>query len=365
MSKSSKYDYRGKRYITLVRVSDDSSDNSSIDAQIKLLRDHAAGLGMVHVDNKVLSGVTGSMPGKRVDLSELIERKRKDNDFDVLLVQRLDRLTRGGSNHGFWVEQELQRAGIHLLVTSDDIPEGSYSSLIKVAKYEAAREQAKSISQRSTQGYQLALEQGRVITSSHTPYGCHRLYLSPEGTPLFIIRDLRDGRQLKLDPDTRAVIDTYGQIGGGSKGHYRKQKQEKVLLVPGDASEIDTLRTIFDLHYRQGWGGKKIADELNRSSIPAPQGRGWSQRQVEVIYHNEVYTGRSVGNRTSTAIYHRRSPNAPQPADLDPSILATRRTIPVTLRPPEEWFVIEQPLLKDLLGDETLRQLAIEGQDRY
>src|SRR4051812_38336130 len=89
----------------------------------------------------------------------------------------------------------------------------------RYAKYEAAREQAFSISQRSTQGYQLALEEGRVTTSPHTPYACWRLYLTADNKPLHAIRDLRNGRQQKLDPVTHAVIDTYGQIGGGSKGH--------------------------------------------------------------------------------------------------------------------------------------------------
>lgn len=362
---NSTYNYTGKRYIALVRASDAKEGTTSTQAQLAMLHEKAASLKMLHVDDVVLDGVSGSMPGKRADMAALIERKHKHNDFDVLLVQRLDRLTRGGSDHGFWFEHELKRAGIHLYVVGDDIPEGRYASLIKVAKYEAAREQAFGISQRSTQGYQLALEEGRVTTSSHTPYACYRLYLTADGKPLHVIRDLRDGRQLKLDPATLAVIDTYGQVGGGSKGHYRKQKHEKVLLVPGDADEIAVIRTIFDLHFRQGWGGKRIADHLNRQGVSSPCGKAWSQRQVEVLYHNEVYTGRSVANRTSTAIYHRRSPSMPQPTHLDPAVHATAKTIPVTLRPPSEWFVTEQPLLNDLLGDETLRQLAIEGQDRY
>src|SRR4051812_37416545 len=87
--------------------------------------------------------------------------------------------------------------------------------LIKVAKYEAAQEQAFSISQRSAQGSQLALEDGRNITSSHTPYGCWRLYLTTDSKASHIICDLRDGRQQKLHPQTLAVIDTYGQIGAG------------------------------------------------------------------------------------------------------------------------------------------------------
>ena len=359
------YNYTGKRYIALVRASDTTEGTTSTQAQLAMLHEKAASLKMVPAGEVVLDGVTGSMPGKRQDMTNLIQRKLKDNDFDVLVVQRLDRLTRGGSVHGFWFEHELQRAGIHLYIVGDDVPEGRYASLIKVAKYEAAREQAFSISQRSTQGYQLALEEGRVTTSSHTPYACWRLYLTADGKPLHIIRDLRDGRQQKLDPNTHAVIDTVGQIGGGSKGHYRKQKHEKVLLMAGDAEDIAVIRVIFDLHFRQGWGGKRIADHLNRQSIPSPCGKQWSQRQVEVLYNNEVYTGRSVANRTSAGIYHQRNHATPKPTNLDPAIHATAKTIPVQLRPADEWFVADQPLLKDLLGDEQLRALAIEGQDRY
>ncbi len=50
--------------------------------------------------------------------------------------------TRLAVTDGFWFEYECERAGIHLLIVGDDIPEGRYSPLIKVAKYEAAREQA-------------------------------------------------------------------------------------------------------------------------------------------------------------------------------------------------------------------------------
>lgn len=357
--------YRGKRYIALARASSDADGTTSTEAQIALLHEHAKSRGMVFVDEIVLDGVTGSLPGKRGDLTALIQRKAHKNDFDVLVVQRLDRLTRSGSDHGFWIEHECKRAGIELLVVGDDIPDGRYASLIKVAKYEAAREQAFSISQRSTQGYQLALEQSRVATSSRTPYACWRLYLTSDGKPLHLIRDLRDGRQQKLDPNAHAVIDTYGKVGNGAKGHYRKQKDEKVLIVPGDPERVAVVRTIFDLHFRQGWGGKRIADHLNRRGVPSPHGRQWSQHQVEVIYQQEVYTGRSVGNRVSSAIYHRRRKDAPQQVDLDPAVHATAKTLPVHLRPPSEWFVQEQPLMMPFLGDEQLRQLAIEGQDRH
>jgi hypothetical protein len=356
-------DWEGKRYICSVRASDSGQAESSTDAQLAMLNAKAEELGMVYVDKVVLEGVTGSMPGRREDLLALIERKKTVNDFDVLVLQRIDRLTRGGADHGFWFEHECKRAGIALLFVGDDIPEGRYASLIKVAKYEAAQEQAFSISQRSTQGAQLALEQGRNVTSSHTPYACWRLYLNSEGKPSHIIRDLKDGRQEKLDAKTHAVIDTYGQVGGGGKGHYHKQKGEKVLLMPGDPDKVQVVREIYRLHFLEGWGGKRIADLLNAKGIPSPQGKQWSQHQVEVIYEQEVYTGRSVGNRTSSAIYHERQSNAPKAVNLDPAVAATAKNIPVRHRPREEWFVQNQPLMAKFLEPEV-RKLAMAEHEK-
>ncbi|HEY1686050.1 MAG TPA: recombinase family protein [Tepidisphaeraceae bacterium] len=356
------FNYMGKRYISMVRASH-LSDELSTDAQLQLLHNGVKDKAMVHVGDIVLDGVTGSLPGKREDLEKLLERKKRSNDFDVLVIQRLDRLTRGGSGHGFWFEHECQRAGIHLLFVGDDIPQGKYANLIKVAKYEAAQEQAFSISQRSTQGSQFALEQGRNITSSHTPYGCWRLYLNAEGTPTHIIRDLRDGRQQKLHPQTHEVIDTLGEVGRGSRGHYRKQKTEKVLLIEGDKAEANIVREIFHLHFIEGMGGKRIADVLNRRGIPSSQGKQWSQRQVEVIYDQEAYTGRSIGNRSSSAIYHERQSKTPKNVDLDPQILATAKRIAPRQRPMEEWFIQEQPYLKGFLSEEV-RKLAIAEHEK-
>ena len=317
-----------KRYICLVRASDASEGTSSTEAQLTYLKEYAQRMGMIFVDEVVLNSVTGSLPGKRPDLQGLLDRKREKNDFDFVLVQRLDRLTRGGSDHGFWIEHECKKVGLRIIFVGDDIPDGRYANLIKVAKYESAQEQAFSISQRSTQGAQMALEEGRNITSSHTPFGCWRLYLTADGTMSHVIVDLRDGRQQKLHPKTMEVIDTYGQIGGGGKGHYRKQKNEEVLLISGSADEAATVREIFDLHFRQGYGGKRIADVLNRRGVLSPQGKSWSQHQVEVIYENEVYTGRSVGNRTTSAIYHERFANAPKRVELDVETRATAKNIP-------------------------------------
>ena len=352
----------GKRYINLVRCSTDQQAETSIPAQLELLNIFAATMGMTRVDDIVLDGVSGSKPGNRDDIQKLIARKQTKNDFDVLLVQTEDRLTRGGAEHGMWIQQELIRNGIQIVFACSDAPDGPYANIIRVMKHDAAQQTAISTSLRSSQGYQRALESRNVATSTHSPYGIHRLYCSADDKPLFLIRDNKDGTQDQLDPETRAILRTYGTVGGKATEHYRKQKSEKVYLVPGELEQIEIVQLIFQRRYIEGIGGVRIAKELNGKSISAPMGGPWTQRQVDVIFENEVYTGISVGNRTASGRFYQRSKGSPQKVELDPTILATKRTIPQRLRPPEEWIRQNQPYLKDYLS-EPLRGIAAERID--
>ena len=77
----------GKRYINLVRCSTDQQTDTSIPAQLDLLNGFAA-RGMIHIDDIVLDGVSGSKPGNRGDVPELIARKiQKEMTSEVLLVR--------------------------------------------------------------------------------------------------------------------------------------------------------------------------------------------------------------------------------------------------------------------------------------
>ena len=352
----------GKRCVVMLRCSTDQQTETSIPAQRELLADFARTHGMSIVGEINLEGVSGSKPGNRPDLQELTNRKEIANDFEVLLVQTEDRLTRSGSGHAIWIQEELQQRGIQIVYASSDTPEGQFSNTIRALKADAALETVKSTSLRSTQGYQRALESRNVATSTHSPYGTHRLYCSADDKPLFIIRDNKDGTQDQLDPTTRAVLRTYGTVGGKPTEHYHKQKSEKVYLVPGGPEEIQVVRLIYQRRYIEGVGGLRIAKELNAKSIPASMGGRWTQRQVDVISENEAYTGVSVANRTASGRFYQRAKGSPQKVELDPMIMVTKRTLPVRLRPPEEWVRQDQPYLKDYLA-EPLRSIAAERID--
>jgi len=348
----------GKRYICEVRCSTDGQSDTSIPAQLEEL--HKIGQlcgGIPAGDDVVLPALSGSKPGNRKDIQQTIQRKAEKNDFEVVLSLVEDRFTRSGAEHGFWAQHEMLRAGIYLVQVKSDIPDGPHAPMLRTWKYESARETAKNTSLRSTMGYQRALENGNVITSSHTNYGTYRLYLNADGRPLHIIKDMRDGTQQKLHCETREVIEIYGVVGGKARGHFRKQKSDRVLLVPGDPQEVATINRIFQRRYLDGWGGRRIANELNDEGITAPMGKRWTQRQVDCIAENLIYTGCGVAGLSSSAVFYMRSKDGPTPVQIDPVVLATKANLPVNLRPPEEWTFQEQRYLKDLLP-QPLRDIA-------
>ena len=106
----------------MLRCSTDQQTETSIPAQRELLADFARTHGMSIVGEINLEGVSGSKPGNRPDLQELTNRKEIANDFEVLLVQTEDRLTRSGSGHTIWIQEELRRRGIQIVYASSDTP---------------------------------------------------------------------------------------------------------------------------------------------------------------------------------------------------------------------------------------------------
>jgi hypoxanthine-guanine phosphoribosyltransferase len=76
----------GKRGICLVRASN-FGEGTSTEAQIAMLHDGAQQRGAVIVDDIILDGMTGSLPGRREDLKALLDRKRTNNDFEVQQIE--------------------------------------------------------------------------------------------------------------------------------------------------------------------------------------------------------------------------------------------------------------------------------------
>ena len=93
---------QGKRFIALARCSSPGQVDTSIDEQLRLIENFGRENGMRCVD-RITLGVTGSVPGARTDLDELVRRKKEQDDFDVVLIQDATRLTRSGPQHAMHV----------------------------------------------------------------------------------------------------------------------------------------------------------------------------------------------------------------------------------------------------------------------
>jgi ElaB/YqjD/DUF883 family membrane-anchored ribosome-binding protein len=348
--------------VCLVRCSTAEQADTSIPDQIKLLKAFGQQHGMVFVDQVVVSGVTGSVPGARTDIDQIIHRKQSKNDFDVLLVQDVSRLTRAGAEHGMKLKYDLAVAGIEVIFASEGIPTGDHGGIVETVGFYAAQQYVKSLSFATTRGAMSSLERGRVPHCLRPPYGVDRMFVSMDGKPLHIIRNLPDGTQVQLDPNTMAVIQTFGVNEKGKPQHYRMQPNERVVLVPGDPERVAAILHIYGRHLNDGWKGFRIARELDEMGIRSETGSPWSVTSINYILANPVYTGRGIANRFTAAVYHKRSPNAPTKVESSRQTLAHRKRPPQNVRPKSEWMEIEHPLLKDMLGD--LRGRAIKDHEQ-
>ena len=248
MNENDRNGLEGKRYICLVRCSTNEQEDTSIPDQLRVLHDYGQKHGMVHAgdDEKLqLGGVSGSNPGTRLDIEQIIERKRTLNDFDILLVLDISRLTRGGVEHGGKIEFDLAAAGIKIVFASGQLPDGEYAGIIKSVGYYAAQEFAKNVSAAVARGQMSAISEGRQTYCLRPPFAVDRLYVSLDGRPLHIVRNLCNGTQQRLDPKTLAVLQTYPKpIKGQPPIRYRKQAGEHIDLIPGARVRPDRARHV-------------------------------------------------------------------------------------------------------------------------
>ncbi len=271
-------------------------------------------------------------------------------------------MTRAGAEHGMKLKYDLAAAGIDVIFAAEGIPDGDHGEIVETVGFYAARQYVKSLSFATTRGMMSSLERGRTVHCLRPPYGVDRLYVSLDGKPLHIIRNLPDGTQVQLHPETYAVIQTFGINAKGKPQHYRMQPNERVMLVPGDPDRVVAVRRIYRRYLIDGWKGFRIARELDGMGIRSESGKPWCVTTINYILANPVYTGRGIANRFTSAVYHKRSKNAPTKVQSSRQALAKRKKPPQHVRPQSEWLEVEHPLLKDYLGD--LRDRAVAAHDQ-
>lgn len=351
-----KKNLQGKRYIALARCSSPGQVDTSIDEQLRLIEHFGRAQGMSCVD-RITLGITGSVPGARSDIDELIRRKKEDDDFDVVVVQDATRLTRSGPAHGMHILFELRSVGADVVSVKEDLPDGDMGDVMRTLQYYSAKQQADGIAFASTRGAGASLYMGKTAHCKAPPFGIDRLYCSEDGTPKHIIRNLPDGTQVKLNPEGGEILERFGRNQKtGVPAHYLKQKTEQIRLVPGDLEHVRIVRVIFEHHLRDGWGYFRIAQNLNDQGIPSPRGGQWSIATVRSILCNSVYLGIGIANLATTGIYYQRSADGPVKSTVELKDLMEGRPAR-RIRPRTEWVERPEPALDGLL-DPSLKTAA-------
>lgn len=106
---------RGRRYIAYARCASSEGAPAKLQAQIRWIRRFGDGLGMHCVAEVRLAGVSGVSPPLRDDLRDLLQRKRRRNDFDMLVMEDYARLTRTGLAGGEEIEAKFAELNVEIV----------------------------------------------------------------------------------------------------------------------------------------------------------------------------------------------------------------------------------------------------------
>lgn len=366
---------QGEGYINWLRCSNPDQADTSPDGQ-KTVNDAFAGVcGMRWAGYDVYAdGVSGSQTFNREDIAEIIRLKKTRNDFTKVVVFELGRATRGGIRHGNVVEDELKKAGIELISSTELIPDGPLGELIKAVKHFGNQQQAQNISKSVARGLAISLAKAQRPASAHTQYGLDRMYVGPSGVERALVR--WDGEvQLRLDPLTgkevgRAIRQPWRKPRRKGKrrireGHsrfvgYVKQPDETSMLVKGAEDKLETVRWAWEKRYFKNWGTHQIVADLNRRGVPSPRGGIWHLHSIQYILENPIYLGVEVRHRWTKSLYHKLGTDGPIPVFVNQDELEEqgRMAVPEFERPREEWVLVDVPKLKDILPPHV-RQLAL------
>lgn len=345
----------GKRGVPLLRCSTMEQADTSIDDQLNSIEAFAKRMDMQLGEAVRLAGKSGSLKKNLNGMVDaVIARKRAGERIDVVVYFDQSRFGRSGAMHFGHLADRLSNEGIGLAEADGYIEDRGTADLVRVIKAEAAKRQAMSISEASARGSQSSLQGKRRSHSVRPAFGIDKLYLDPDGNERIIIRRLRDGSSVEIDPATGDIGVRYAK---GIRGH-RKGSLDRDTLVPGDPQAREVVVRIFRMRHQDGFGGARIARILNDQGIASANGGKWYKATVDAILLNEVYTGYGYANRYSNAIYCNQSPDMPKQIDD-----ADGRLIRGT-RPSEDWHVVEYPRLMDYLPTE-LREKAMASQAEY
>jgi len=258
----------------------------STENQADAIADYAARHGMEIVRTYADEGKSGLSIGGRESLQRLIgDVEAGRADFEVLLVYDVSRWGRfQDADESAYYEYLCRRAGVRVIYCAEPFENDGtpVATIVKSVKRAMAGEYSRELSAKVFIGQCRLVELG--FRQGGAPgYGLRRLLVDDRGAPK---------NQL-------------------SRGEQKSLQTDRVILVPGPAEEVDTVRQMFRLFADRGLGERQIAEQLNAEGRRTDVGRDWTRGTVHQVLISEKYVGNNVFNRVSHKLKGRRIRNPP------------------------------------------------------
>jgi DNA invertase Pin-like site-specific DNA recombinase len=269
-----------------VRMSTEHQQYSTENQQ-KVIRDYARNRGMAIVRTYTDAGKSGLRIDGRDALKQLIQDVESGRaDFKAILVYDVSRWGRfQDADESAYYEYICRRSkiAVHYCAEQFENDGSPVSTIVKGVKRAMAGEYSRELSAK------VFIGQCRLI----------ELGYRQGGSPGFGLR--------------RMLRDASGvEKGRLKRGEQKSIQTDRVILVPGPADEVGTVREIYRAFVEEGKTEAGIAQALNARGIFTDLGRPWTRGTVRQVLINEKYIGNNVYNRVSFKLKRKRVANPPE-----------------------------------------------------
>jgi DNA invertase Pin-like site-specific DNA recombinase len=258
----------------------------SIKNQSDVIADYAQNNGMHVIRTYADKGKSGLKIDGRDALKRLIsDVEGGQSDFEAVLVYDISRWGRfQDADESAYYEYICKRANIRVIYCAEQFDnDGSpISTVIKGVKRAMAGEYSRELSVKVFAG------QCRLIEKGFRQGG-------PAGFAL---------RRMLVDEDGN-------KKGILHHGEYKSLQNDRVILVPGPDSEVETLNLVYKKFVHEGLSETEIAKMLNDRGILPDLNRPWTRGAIRQLLTNEKYIGNNIYNRTSFKLKVKRIKNPP------------------------------------------------------
>jgi len=251
-----------------VRMSTEHQQYST-ENQADAIRQYAERRGIVIVRTYADEGRSGLRLDGRNALKQLIEDVQSGAaDFTTILVYDVSRWGRfQDADESAYYEYICKRAGIVVQYCAEQFEnDGSpVSTIVKGVKRAMAGEYSRELSAKVFAGQCRLIEHG-YRQGGAAGYGLRRRLIDQSGAPK-------------------------GEL---ARGEHKSIQTDRVVLVPGPAKEIETVRWMYRAFVKEGKAEREIAEILNGRGLVTDLGRPWTRGTVHQVLVNQKYVGDNV-----------------------------------------------------------------------